>query len=190
MISRVMTQSILGISGLMVVLTGQSGIAVAQTPASASNNPNGPEVEQIVVTATRSAQRLKDVPESTTVVSMARLHETPSQTLDEVLRDVPSVQLPEASVEQVHPTSDLVSMRGLSGNRALVLLDGVPINDPFFGFIEWALVPLDSVERVEVIRGGDSTLWGDHAMGGVINVISRQPTKDELRKLFPFFGKK
>jgi len=180
MISRVMTQSILGISGLMVVLTGQSGIAVAQTPASASNNPNGPEVEQIVVTATRSAQRLKDVPESTTVVSMARLHETPSQTLDEVLRDVPSVQLPEASVEQVHPTSDLVSMRGLSGNRALVLLDGVPINDPFFGFIEWALVPLDSVERVEVIRGGDSTLWGDHAMGGVINVISRQPTKDEL----------
>lgn len=64
-------------------------------------------------------------------------------------------------------------MRGLSGIRSLVMLDGVPINDPFFGYVQWSEVPLETIDRVEVVRGGGATLWGNYAMGGVINILTR-----------------
>jgi outer membrane cobalamin receptor len=71
-------------------------------------------------------------------------------------------------------------MRGLGGIRALVLLDGVPMNDPFFGYLQWSRVPLELVKQVEIVRGGGATLWGNYAMGGVINIRTRDPEADEL----------
>lgn len=134
----------------------------------------------IVVTATRSARSIADIPASVSVVDSAQIEGTPGKTLDDVLRRIPSVDLPLASSYQVHPTALNVSMRGLGGIRALVLLDGVPLNDPFFGYIQWSQVPLETVDRVEVVRGGGATLWGNYAMGGVINVLTRAIDKKEL----------
>jgi iron complex outermembrane receptor protein len=58
-----------------------------------------------------------------------------------------------------------------------VLLDGVPLNDPFGGWVYWDNVPLQSIERIEVVRGGGSSLWGNYALGGVIHIITRRPTE-------------
>ena len=129
----------------------------------------------IVVTATRSNAALADVPESVSLVTADDIKATPAKALDEVIRAVPSVNLPTMASYQLHPNLDTVGMRGLSGNRALVLLDGVPLNDPFFGFVQWSLVPTNNVERVEVLRGGGAALWGNYAMGGVINIVTRAP---------------
>ena len=63
---------------------------------------------------------------------------------------------------------------------ALVLLDGIPLNDLFFGSIQWNRVPLETVSQIEIVRGGDATLWGNYAMGGVVNIITQSPTKNEL----------
>ena len=134
----------------------------------------------IIVTATRSARSITDVPASVSVVDSAKIEGTPGKTLDDILRQVPSVDLPLASAYQVHPTALNISMRGLGGIRALVLLDGVPLNDPFFGYIQWSQVPLETVDRVEIVRGGGATLWGNYAMGGVINVITRPIDRTEL----------
>ena len=128
---------------------------------------------EIVVTATRSARALADVPASVSVVTSDEIEGTPARTIDDVLRRVPSVDLPVASTNEQHPTDTIVSMRGLSGIRSLVLLDGVPLNDSFFGFVQWSEVPLATIDRVEVVRGGGAPLWGNYAMGGVINVITR-----------------
>jgi outer membrane cobalamin receptor len=95
-----------------------------------------------------------------------------------VLRHVPGMNLPIQTGEQAHPTADNVSMRGLGGIHALVLVDGVPLNDPFFGYIQWGRVPLDSIDHIEVVRGGGSPLWGNFAMGGVVNIITRSPDTD------------
>src|SRR4051812_26177786 len=58
------------------------------------------------------------------------------------------------------------------------MVDGVPINDPYFRTINWSAIPKNAIERVEVIRGGGATsLWGNMAMGGVINIVTREPTK-------------
>ena len=149
--------------------------AAAQTStrgATAAMDPANPAPE-VVVTATRSERALADVPASVSVVTSAQIEGTPGRTIDDVLRRVPSVDLPIAGTNEQHPTDTIVSMRGLSGIRALVLLDGVPINDPFFGYVQWSEVPLETVDRVEVVRGGGATLWGNYAMGGVINILTR-----------------
>src|SRR5262245_18637407 len=86
-------------------------------------------VESVVVTATRSARQLGDVPESVSVIDAERIADTPAQALDDILRRSPSIDLPNATSYQIHPTANNISMRGLGGIRALVLLDGVPIND-------------------------------------------------------------
>ena len=62
-------------------------------------------------------------------------------------------------------------------SRTLVLLDGVPFNDPFGGWVYWTRVPLDSVDRIEIIDGPTSSLYGNYAMGGVINIITTRPTR-------------
>ncbi|WP_242098405.1 TonB-dependent receptor [Sphingomonas sp. CROZ-RG-20F-R02-07] len=145
--------------------------AVAQTAA-----PGG----DIVVTATRSALPLADVPASVSVVTADQIADIPARSIDDVLRRVPSVDLPIASTNEQHPTDTIVSMRGLSGIRSLVLLDGVPLNDSFFGYVQWSEVPVATIDRVEVVRGGGATLWGNYAMGGVINVLTRPIAKTEL----------
>lgn len=107
------------------------------------------------------------------MLDATQIANTPARSIDDILRRVPSVDLPIASTNEQHPTDTIVSMRGLSGIRALVLLDGVPLNDPFFGYVQWSEVPLDVIDRVEVVRGGGATLWGNYAMGGVINILTR-----------------
>ena len=134
----------------------------------------------IVVTATRSNRLLADIPASVSVVTSTEIEGTPARTIDDVLRRIPSVDLPIASTNEQHPTDTIASMRGLSGIRSLVLLDGVPINDPFFGYVQWSEVPLDTVDRVEVVRGGGAPLWGNYAMGGVINILTKPINRTEF----------
>jgi outer membrane receptor protein involved in Fe transport len=137
--------------------------------------------ESVVVTVTRSERSLADQPASVSLVTGLQIEETPANTLDDVLRTVPSVNVPLAASYQNHPTANSISMRGLGGIRALVLVDGVPINDPFFGYVQWSRAPMEDVSRVEVVRGGGSPLWGNYAMGGVINVITSVPEEQEFR---------
>jgi outer membrane receptor protein involved in Fe transport len=146
-------------------VSGWCAAAAAQQPAQT------PEV--VVITATRSERPLEDLPLSVTVVPGDALRAQPVQSLDEALRYVPGVDLSSQASWMQHPTANSVSMRGLGGTRALVLLDGVPINDGFFGYVQWSRVPLEIIDRVEVVRGGASSLYGTYALGGVINVITR-----------------
>jgi len=136
--------------------------------------------ETIVVTSSRRAERLRDVPESVSVVSADRIRNSAAQTLDGVLRNVPSITMPSIDASANFPNSNKISMRGLSGTRALVLLDGLPLNDSYFGTIQWNRVPMENVRQIEIVRGGDATLWGNYAMGGVINILTRSPTRNEL----------
>lgn len=149
------------------------------TPASSQEAGPAPSSD-IVVTATRSARPLADVPASVSVLTADQIARTPARTIDDVLRRAPSVDLPIAGTNEQHPTNTIVSMRGLSGLRALVLLDGVPINDPFFGYVQWSEVPLGTIDRVEMVRGGGAPLWGNYAMGGVINILTRPIDKTGL----------
>ena len=133
------------------------------------------------MTVTRTEQRAGDAPADVTVLTRQDIDRSPSQTLDDLLRQVPGFSLFRRTSSVVgHPTTQGVSLRGIgpSGtSRALVLLDGVPINDPFGGWVYWDRIPLQGIEQVEVVRGGGSSAWGNYALGGVINIITRKPVE-------------
>lgn len=157
--------------------------ALAFAAATETSAPAGPTpVSEVVVTATRTPTAIKEVPESVSVVTAQQVRDAPGQGLDDLLRNLPGMTLGAIGPDVGHPTAYNEGMRGLptTETRMLVLVDGVPINDPFFGYIQWNRIPLDNIARVEVVRGGGSPLWGNTAMGGVVNVITRAPTSDEL----------
>ncbi len=135
--------------------------------------------ETIVVTAARAEQELGQVTSSVSVVTGDELRASPAVTLDDTLRRVPGFSLFRRNSSMVaHPTSQGVSLRGIgpSGvSRTLVLLDGLPLNDPFGGWIYWGRVGRESLDRIEVVRGGSSSLWGNAALGGVIHLVTAPP---------------
>jgi outer membrane cobalamin receptor len=135
--------------------------------------------EPVVVSAGRVEQALQDVPANVTVLTRDDIERSAARTVDDLLRQIPGFSLFRRSSSLVaNPTTQGVSLRGIgpSGvSRTLVLLDGVPLNDPFGGWVYWSKVPLESIERIEVVRGGGSAVYGNYALGGVINIVTRRP---------------
>ena len=134
----------------------------------------------MTVTPTRSEQRLGDIPASVSIVDAQEIRESPALVADDVLRQVPTFSLFRRTSSLVaQPTTQGVSLRGIgpSGqSRTLVLLDGVPFNDPFGGWVYWTRVPLLSVNQIEITEDTASSLYGNYAMGGVINILTNRPT--------------
>jgi iron complex outermembrane receptor protein len=132
----------------------------------------------IQVYASRSDTEVQDMALHTTVVTQEELQKSPAQTLDQLLREVPGMNFTGIPAAQTDPTAQQTKMRGLGNAKVLVLLDGVPIHDPFYLTTQWFKVPLSNIERVEIIRGGNSSLWGNMAVAGVVNIVSKRPHDD------------
>lgn len=137
--------------------------------------------ERVVVSATRSEMKLSEIPGSAVELSPEDIDANAGLTLDDVLRQVPGFELYRRSSSRVaNPTTQGVSLRGLGASgpsRALVLEDGVPLVDPFGGWVFWDQVPRAELSSVEVFRGGESNLYGSDALGGVIQMLTRVPTE-------------
>ena len=131
----------------------------------------------LVVSATRSERPLEGLPVSASVIARGDLIESSTRTVDDALRAVPGVQLPLDSAATIFPLQPSIAMRGMgvgdTATRALVLVDGLPINGAFFGNVFWNRAPKQTIERVEVVRGAGSSLYGSYAMGGLVNVVTR-----------------
>jgi outer membrane receptor protein involved in Fe transport len=151
---------------------------LAGAPQQVEPAPPPTATETITVTATRTETRVADTPASVVVLSEEALRQTAAPTLDDALRQVAGFTLFRRSGSRVaNPTAQGVSLRGVGASgasRALVLDDGVPLNDPFGGWIYWGRVPRVALDRAEVLRGGASDLYGSSAMGGVIQFIRRK----------------
>jgi iron complex outermembrane receptor protein len=133
------------------------------------------ELKTIVVSVSRSQAQVEAMPLNTTIVSQDDIQRSSAQTLDQVLRDVPGLNFTGVPAAQSDPTGQQTKMRGMGNAKVLVLQDGVPIHDPFYLTTQWFKVPLSNIERVEVVRGGNSSLWGNMAVAGVINIVSKRP---------------
>lgn len=140
--------------------------------------------QEVTVTATRMETPLSETTADVRVLTQGELAATPALTLDGALQQIPGFTLFRRTGSRVaNPTSQGVSLRGVGASgasRALVLEDGIPLNDPFGGWIYWDRVPRAAVERMEVVRGGVSDLYGSSAMGGVINILTRKATTSEF----------
>ena len=130
----------------------------------------------VFVTATRATEAVDYVPFSHQVVSGESLRAAPNVSVDGALRSIPGFSLFRRTDSLVaNPTAQGVSLRGLGpsgASRSLVLLDGVPLNDPFGGWVLWSKVPRESLGAIELVPGAGGTAWGNAALGGVIQLFT------------------
>ena len=132
-------------------------------------------LDDIVVTSTRSAQRPRDVPGSMTVLSQPDIEAMQAVTVDALFNSVPGVDLSGSGF----PGSEVkLGVRGLTtgyqSKRVLTRIDGRRVNDPYQGNVEFATLPADYLEQVELLKGPISSLYGSNAMGGVLNIRTRR----------------
>jgi outer membrane receptor protein involved in Fe transport len=140
--------------------------------------------EEITVTASRVTNRLGDTPSSVRVVDRDEIASSASPAIDDALRNVPGFTLFRRSGSRTaNPTAQGVSLRGIGASgasRAVVLEDGIPLNDPFGGWVQWGRVPVAAIDRVEVLRGGGSDLYGSSALGGAVQFVRRTDDDDAV----------
>ena len=135
-------------------------------------------IGNVSVTASRSDTKLEAMPQHTTVITENEIKNSSAQTIDQLLRNVPGVFIPGQPFYLSDFTGQSVTTRGVS-KTTLVLVDGIPVHDPFWlSAVQWYKIPLSSVERVEIVRGG-TTIWGNMASSGVINIITKVPTDSD-----------
>ncbi|MDX2093351.1 MAG: TonB-dependent receptor [Kofleriaceae bacterium] len=136
--------------------------------------------ETIVVNGVRPARPLADVPATVRVVGRAEIEHSPARFVDDLLRTLPSVGTFRRSSSAIaDPTSQGLSLRGIGPSavsRALVLRDGVPANDPFGGWMYWRSISALDLDRIEIAPSGASAMFGDFALGGVLDLVSRPIT--------------
>ncbi|HEX4985886.1 MAG TPA: TonB-dependent receptor [Burkholderiales bacterium] len=135
--------------------------------------------DEVVVTATRFEDTSADKPVSITVITADDIRKSPARTLPELLGYQAGISGHDLFGNNASQTT--VDMRGFGATAAqntLVLLDGRKMNDIDLSGVQWSALPLDSIERVEIIRGSGAVQYGDGAVAGVINVITRKPGKD------------
>ena len=125
-------------------------------------------LDALVVTAGRRLQRLADVPVATELITNREIRQTGATDLASVLTERTGVE-----VEGGHPVGSGVMIQGMGSERVLVLMDGQPFIGRISGKIDVSRIPTSMIERVEVVKGPQSTLYGSEAMGGVVNVITR-----------------
>ena len=144
------------------------------------------EIPEIIVRTERIEQTSKSATGTVNILSADEIARGNASTFDQALESVPGVMLSRSA----GTATNSMSIRGSSdmrgggvGNRVLLLIDGRPAITADTGGVNWSLLPLDVVERVEVVKGALSPLYGSNAMGGVVNFITRSPTDSRSTKL-------
>ena len=136
--------------------------------------------ERIAVSGSRISQRISETPGNVVVLSSEEIGANAVPILDRALRQVPGFTLFRRSDSRTaNPTTQGASLRGVggsAGSRAAVLDDGVPLNDPFGGWVYWGRIPTVSLERAEVLQGGASDLYGGPALSGAVSLVRRDPS--------------
>ena len=157
--------------------------AAAQSTQNTTTPPEFTTLSPVTVSAGRGID-LESLPFSTTVIPREDVINSPETSTDQIINKIPGIFVNQIPSTSLHPTGSTFSIRGFGTStnvNTLVMVDGIPFNDPFFRTVNWARIPKNSIESIEVIRGGGATsLWGNLAMGGVVNIVTRPPQEDKL----------
>jgi vitamin B12 transporter len=150
-------------------------LALAMPAAAQTVQDDDTADDVIVVTANRTPQPIERIGQSVTVIGAAEIERRQTQTVADVLRTVPGVSIARNGGVG---TATSVFIRGAESDQTVALIDGVKLNDPSSpgGGFNFGNLLIGNIERIEVLRGPSSVLWGSQAIGGVINMITRQPT--------------
>ena len=163
---------------LVAIATGRLAFSHAQNAGSSQ-----PErMDEIVVTASRGDRAILSIPASITLLDSDEISRTPGLSLPDLLRSQPGLQISDYYGNGRTATVDLRGFGETAQNNTLVLINGRRINNSDTGEVDWTNLALQDIDRVEILRGGASVLYGDKAVGGVLNILTRPPS-DKIRLL-------
>lgn len=146
------------------------------------------DLGQIVVTPTKTARSIYEVPSSVSIITAEDIEESDARDLTDLLCSMEGAVVYDASGVG---TQGRLNMRGFWGGMSthnLVLVDGIPINSAKDKLVDWNMIPLETIERIEVVRGPASALYGDTAFAGAINIITKEGTVVPQTKVYSSYG--
>jgi len=134
-------------------------------------------LDEVVVTATKTEEKRKDISSSVIIIDSMDIEESPAKTLGELLANDPGIDWRTrgdygGAAQEVH-------IRGMAGNATQIRVNGVEINSPSLGVANVNKIPLNNIERIEVVKGSGSVLYGSGAMAGTINIITKKPDREK-----------
>jgi vitamin B12 transporter len=157
----------LALYSLATLLAINTFIFSSSTRAEAQNQ------DAVIVTATRTAQTADEALAAVTVITREDMQRSQVHSVPELLRDVAGV---DVATQGGDGKLTSVFLRGTNSSHVLVLVDGIKVGNATSGSVAWEFLPLDEIERVEIVRGPRSALYGSEAVGGVIQIFTRRGT--------------
>lgn len=144
-------------------------------------------LNEVIITATKTVRLQNDIPGQNNVIPMQLIQSYPVNNIDDILKTVPNIYINRST--GIFSRNASVTMRGSDESaRTLILIDGVPKNKMSGGFVNWGMINGELVDRIEISKGPVSALYGNNAMSGVINIITKEPEKTFEGKLKAFYG--
>lgn len=156
----------------IVLIIAFFGFAVTQAQDSTVTS-----LDEVVITANKYSKKQSETGKVLTVIGREQLEQNSGKTLAEVLNMVSGTTIVGSNSNL--GTNQTVSIRGATAGNVLILVNGIPVNDPsvITNYFDMNFFTVDQIERVEILKGGQSTLYGSDAVAGVINVITRKPSE-------------
>ncbi|MBS4064679.1 MAG: TonB-dependent receptor [Chitinophagaceae bacterium] len=177
-----------------VLISSYAQVQAQIKPAGLAEDTTVKQLNEVVITATRSEKKVKETARSVTVFTAADIQKLPYQNLGDLLSRSEGIYIPGAL--QTPGSLQTFGMRGANSNQTLIMIDGIKISDATSpdNVLDFSELSLANIERIEIVRGSHSTLYGSSAIGGVINIITKQNGKQgfngNISSRFGTFGKK
>jgi iron complex outermembrane receptor protein len=162
-------------SALMIAMLMAPLVAPAQTTREDAASPA--KLAEVVVTGTRTAEEIQKVPASISVITAEDIQNSNAKTTVDLLRRVEGVVVRDLLGNGKAAQVDLRGFGETASSNTLVLVDGRRTNEIDLSGTDWAQIPVEQIERIEVLRGPGSVLYGDNASAGVINIITKSPSR-------------
>lgn len=162
---------------ILSVAKGYSQIVTTDTLPSVS-------LSEFVVSVSRTESKISELPQSVSMLTSDKITISPYDNVEDILQSLPGIHNFRHSSFHRNGIVSPLEMRGVGKNRVLMLVDGVPQNNNFnnsIAWIAWGHIPKEAIERIEVVRGASSALFGSEGLGGVINIVTKNP--EETRNI-------
>jgi vitamin B12 transporter len=163
------------------VAAGLGLVQLAMLSTAAHAQDSSRVLNDVVVTATRSPKKLSDIGRVVTIVSQQQISHSQGKTLPQLLNTIPGITF--SGAQNAPGISTSVFLRGASNGNTLILIDGFPANNAasIDGSYDLNAFPIDQIERIEILKGSGSTLYGSDAVAGVINIITKHAQGQGLK---------
>lgn len=152
-------------------------VSPAPSFAAAPADTETATLPEVVVTAMRAEQQYQKVPATVTILTAEQIRSSGAQTVPEILESIPGISVLDLDGTGLFQKVDIGGFGDTSDRHVAVVVNGRKINPVDLSNVSWASLPVENIERIEILYGGGSVLYGDNAMGGVVNIVTKQADK-------------